>query len=115
MSNSKLNTFVNRLVDILGEEDRNTVKSLIGDSTLNNRTVTVGQLIRYLETTGRFTTANNVRKVYTTLSARLTSYRTRNNNRTDAFDVNELLTVLTSVATRGAPSTKQAVSRVISI
>lgn len=115
MSNSKLNVFVNRLVDILGDTDRTTVKSLIGDSTANNRTITVNQLVRYLEVTGYYTTASNVRKLQRNLSGRLNSYRTRNNNRTDAFDVNELLTVLTNVATRGAPSTKQALSRVISI
>ena len=110
---SKLNIFVNRLVDVLNEEDRNTVKSAIGDSTFNNRTVTVKQFIRYLNVTGRYGTALNVSKVYTALTPKLVAQRNRSNFRTDAFDVNELLTVLTRVATTGATSSKIALSKVI--
>ena len=110
---SKLNVFVNRLVDIINEQDRNTVKSVIGDSTLNNRTLTVTQFVRYLNATGRYNTAFNVTKVYGVLNKRLVAQRDRRNFRTDAFDINELLTVLTSVATRGALSTKSSLSKVI--
>lgn len=78
------------------------IKVNVGDSTNNKRVPTVRQVIRFLQK-GLFTTelGNDLEVVYTTLRQRnLFKKVRRNNNRTDAFDINELNTVINRYVTK---------------
>lgn len=63
------------------------VKQVIGDSVNNNRTLTVSQTIRFLETNGQKALANQLRKVNTVLEPRIRNSR----QRTDAVDISEFV------------------------
>lgn len=63
------------------------VKQSIGDSVNNNRTLTVSQTIRFLETNGQKALANQLRKVNTVLGPRIRNSR----QRTDAVDISEFV------------------------
>lgn len=63
------------------------VKQAIGDSVNNNRTLTVSQTIRFLETNGQKALANQLRKVNTVLEPRIRNSR----QRTDAVDISEFV------------------------
>lgn len=91
----RLVTSIERVVSVVGNE---AIKAEVGDSVSNNRTVTVGQLLRFLNNS-----ASNRRKglgakvelVYTNRRIRNLLKATRKaSQRTDAIDVNELLTTL---------------------
>lgn len=63
------------------------IKETIGDSTNNKRTVTVAQLVRYLNEVGDTTIAKEVAAVTSVLE---TSILNRRSRRTDAIDLTEL-------------------------
>ena len=71
-----------------GKEANSHVKRLIGDSTNNNRTVTVNQTIRYFEEMRDFKFAKTIKIVYDLLEKDILS---RRKNRTDAIDLSELV------------------------
>lgn len=80
-----------------GKEVR-VAKRLIGDSVRNNRTLTVGQAIRFLNKTGAYTLATRIEVVNSILKGQILK---RRENRTDAIDINELVTVYRSVVMNG--------------
>ncbi len=91
---SKYYVFFESLKDILGGLDSTKVKKFIGDSTKNNKTLTVMQLVRYLTNSKK----RNLNKlgldldtIYSDLKSTL--YKYRNINRTDALDINEFLRI----------------------
>jgi len=63
------------------------IKRLLGDSTNNNRTLTVSQVIRFLETNKLGRMANIVRGAYIVLEPNIIKGR----RRTDAIDISELV------------------------
>lgn len=70
------------------------IKAVLGDSTTNNRTLTVNQVIRYLRLTKRKTLANRLETVSEILKPVVLARREiRSSLRTDAVDINELVTV----------------------
>lgn len=98
MSKSTVTNFVSKIDDVLSDYTINDVKESIGDSTNNNRALTVSQTIRFFRTIGQSTLAKDLTTVYTddTIRTVLQQFRNRKNNRQDAFDINELTHVLTS-------------------
>lgn len=72
------------------------VKQNIGDSIFNNRVPSVRQVIRYLNTSSFGTTAGQrLEAAYSFLRKKnLFSKVRRNNNRTDAYDINEFFIVV---------------------
>lgn len=64
------------------------IKRLIGDSTSNNRTLTVGQTVRYLSRVGLVNSAESVEVVTDILQNEILNRRA---NRTDAIDLSELV------------------------
>jgi hypothetical protein len=73
---------------------KNIVKEVIGDSTENNRTLTVNQVIRYLEANqirGGTRKAVRLRNVYSVLRDNILEDRQLSTKRTDAIDINELV------------------------
>jgi len=64
------------------------VKSSLGDSTLNNRTLTVSQTIRYLEINAEYVLATYLSNTSSFLEKDILKAR---NRRTDAIDINEFV------------------------
>lgn len=78
--------------DMRNPANSKSVKELIGDSTSNNRTVTVNQAIRYLEYTGQRKTAKQVKAAYSVLRPVITYVRAYDGVvRTDAIDLDEFV------------------------
>lgn len=102
-----MSTKVERLVKKVNREltqwtNTYSVKSAVGDSVDNNRVPSVRQAIRYLKT-GVFTsvTGNDLEAVYTILRQKgFFKKLRRNNNRTDAFDINEFQAVVSRFVTK---------------
>lgn len=84
-----------------GREVR-SVKKIIGDSTRNNRTLTVNQTIRFLNITGAHNLAARLDVVSTILKNQILK---RRKNRTDAIDINELVSTYRSVVMNGRSAT----------
>jgi len=93
-----------------------SIKRNVGDSTNNNRTITVNQAIRYFKNTGRHDSAFKLEAVKNILEqAALTQRRKRGTNRTDALDLSELVTTYRTVVMEGKKFRRQigtAVSKV---
>lgn len=70
------------------------IKTTIGDSTKNNRTITVGQTIRFAKKIGEKRAARVIEATFGVLEEEILS---RRNFRTDAVDLNELVTVYREV------------------
>jgi len=90
--NAKYVNFFQQLSTVVGSLDPVEVKLTIGDSINNNRTLTINQVARFL--TGsrnrRFKLlGNSLLAVKGILNEDLIN--SRNNNRTDALDINEFL------------------------
>lgn len=98
----KYEEFFTQLNNVLSTVGRNDVKERIGDSVNNNRTLTVSQVIRFLEGSR---SAKNKRlgqsllSVYNIIGTDAVS--SRNNNRVDALDINEFLDFYGSVVILG--------------
>ncbi len=76
------------------------VKEAIGDSTNNNRTLTVNQVIRYLRVSpvkGNKKLVKQLTSVYDILREDIVSDRRQATRRTDAVDFNEFVTTYRSV------------------
>lgn len=95
-------TFVTRLNNVVANLDRDTVKAAIGDSVTNNRTLTVGQVVRFLTTRRRRNLrqlGNHLESVRNAISFRAQSARIdRGSNRTDAIDIYEFIDAVVEVA-----------------
>ena len=70
------------------------IKRFIGDSTNNNRRLTVSQLIRYLDLIGKDKLADQIVATTEILKNDILKART---NRTDAIDTNELVNTYRNV------------------
>lgn len=91
------NTFLNDLNDELSFVSSNELKEVIGDSTGNNRTPSVRQVVRYLNEIGEDELALQLEVVYNSVKATLQNNRDTFNFRTDAFDINELIFVVENI------------------
>ncbi len=78
------------------------VKVFIGDSTRNNRTLTVSQVIRYLNGIGVARMAETVEVVSSILEPEILK---RRENRTDAIDITELVNTYRTVVMNGRSCT----------
>lgn len=74
------------------------IKQLIGDSTVNNRTLTLGQAIRYLDIVGLDSLATQLDSVRPLIEREVIKRRT---NRTDAVDLAEFVNTYRSVVMNG--------------
>lgn len=93
---SKHQTFFDNLVNVVDGLDTSSVKSVIGDSINNNRTLSVNQVIRYLETrrsTASKTLAAQLSAAYDVLRPIILKHRESRNNRQDAIDIYEFIDV----------------------
>lgn len=77
------------------------VKRQLGDSTENNRTLTVSQVVRYLNKSGAKKLAKRVQVSAEVLKDIILTRRSR----TDAIDINELVTTYRNVVMNGRSST----------
>lgn len=98
---SRTRSLVNNVQRMLNTFTTNYVKRTIGDSTFNHRTPTVSQVIRFLSrrnaTKQQRALAKQLRTVYNTPIVKRYLKAGRESifsNRTDAFDINELLLVV---------------------
>jgi hypothetical protein len=78
------------------------IKATVGDSVTNNRTLTVNQMVRYLNrknsSTNQRAVGQALRSVYKMPVVReQLRYNRENNCRTDSYDLNELCTALFEV------------------
>jgi hypothetical protein len=92
MSTPKYVSFFNQLTNTVNSLDTLDAKLSIGDSINNNRTLTVGQVIRYLtESSSRKNVrlGKSLESVYEILKDDIRDFRF--NNRTDALDINEFI------------------------
>lgn len=92
MGNPKYIQFFNQLNTVVNSLDPVEVKLTLGDSINNNRTLTVGQVVRFLTSTRN----RRLTKIGTSLNNVFSIVRgdikgSRNNYRTDAIDINEFL------------------------
>ena len=88
---AKINRLVKAVVTTIETAD---VKGDVGDSTNNNRVPSVNQVIRFLTSTN-YALSSDLRRVYRSLQKNKAFKRLRrNNNRTDAIDINELVEVV---------------------
>jgi hypothetical protein len=74
------------------------IKKLIGDSTSNNRTLTVRQAIRYLDIVGLDSLATQIDSVRPLIEHEIVIARS---NRTDAIDLSEFVNTYRNVVMNG--------------
>jgi hypothetical protein len=83
--------------DVRGNQGR-WAKQLIGDSVRNNRTLTVAQAIRYLDTLGQDTLATQLDSIRPIIEQEVFKSRS---NRTDAVDLSEFVNTYRNVIMNG--------------
>jgi len=92
MSAPKYINFYEQLANTVVGLDPQEVKSIIGDSTNNHRTLTVNQVVRFLinsDATRNVGLGRKLRSVYSLIRNDIKNSRV--NSRTDAIDINEFL------------------------
>ena len=97
----KFETFFKQIAELRSVARGNQtkqIKRLIGDSTSNNRTLTVVQTIRYLDVVGLDTLATQLDSVRPLIEQEVQKVR---NNRTDAVDLSEFVNTYRSVVMNG--------------
>lgn len=90
--NPKYIEFFTQLNTVINSLDPVEVKTIIGDSINNNRTLTVGQVVRFLTSTGSTTFTNlgiSLENIFNITKVDIKN--NRKNLRTDAIDINEFL------------------------
>lgn len=111
---SKVSKFYNNLVNKVNSIPTVEAKLLIGDSINNNRALTVGQTIRVLsEVRGGKVLAKNLDSVYNELRPFIIN--TRQNDRSDAVDINEFFSFYESEILNGNTFAKRFVSSQLSL
>jgi hypothetical protein len=98
---STFNTIAELRSMFRGETTRE-VKAFLGDSTRNNRTLTVNQVVRYLNRVGTTRLAATVETVSSILEKEILK---RRENRTDAIDITELVNTYRIVVMNGRSDT----------
>lgn len=108
-----------RLVSFLKMELKNfssseDIKKRIGDSVNNNRVPSIRQVIRYLRNLGFANyESQGLEYAYNLLRRKNLFHKVRrNNNRTDAYDINEFFTVIDRYV-KSNPTLKGQVSKAI--
>jgi len=115
MSAPKYVLFYSQLNNIINSLDPVEVKLTIGDSINNNRTLTVNQLVRFLTDSKnrKFKKlGNSLLAVKELIAADIIN--SRNNNRTDALDINEFLNFYGEVVISGGNYTN-TIGRTVTI
>ena len=90
MSKNKCQKLQDGLLNVVNSYSTNDIKIALGDSTNNHRTLTVNQVIRYLESrrnVGLKTLGVNLEIAFDLLRTDILTIR--DNYRTDAVDINE--------------------------
>jgi len=87
--------FLNSVISVVEEVGTETIKESIGDSTRNNRVVTVNQLIRYLSGSSSRSRRTLGRKLAVVYGSVRPNVRFAINNRTDAIDLTEFSNYIT--------------------
>ena len=90
---TKYKVFLSNLVNVLNRYDNTDIKVAIGDSTNNHRTVTVSQVIRFLNTRRNVTLkalGADLTAAYEILREDILATRAYT-SRTDALDINEFI------------------------
>lgn len=100
MKLTKSDLFIVQLKRVVKELTPYSVKMYIGDSTFNNRTLTVNQVIRYLTISTRNrkfnALGNNLQTAYNSLLPLINEVRSITKSRTDAIDINEFINYYTT-------------------
>lgn len=81
-------------------ENKRIIKKMLQDSTANNRTVSVNQILRYTSSIGRPKAtkfARQLSQVYIVLKPLIKNDRRSATKRTDAIDLNELVSTYRAV------------------
>lgn len=90
MAKNKCTNLYDGLLGVVNTYGRNDIKIALGDSIDNNRTLTVSQVIRYLNTKRKFKSLGlNLGTAFNLLRSDILAER--DNFRTDAVDINEFL------------------------
>jgi len=101
---TKYKIFFNNLISVLNRYDTDDIKLAIGDSTNNHRTVTVNQVIRFLSLSKNpaiLELSTDLAEAYEALQEDLVFIRNSNNNRSDAYDINEFIDTFAAVVING--------------
>lgn len=111
---AKYKIFFNNLITVLNRYDNTDIKSAIGDSINNHRTVTVSQVIRFLNSRRNVTLkalGADLVVAYEALRDDLVETRSTT-NRTDAFDINEFIdTYSETVLINGDKALRRSLSK----
>lgn len=95
--------FTTSLNNVLNRFSRDEIKTAIGDSTNNNRTVTVSQVVRFLSnsnSTNYKALGRRLNSVHDLVRNGLAMRRMFQTSRTDAHDIMELLEEIELVSAR---------------
>ena len=99
--------------DMRNIANSDSVKDLIGDSKNNNRTVSVNQVVRYLDKTGKKRLARQLKAVNKLMLPRIKEIRKSDGvKRTDAVDMEELVRVY-RVEVMDSPTYRPRVTQVL--
>lgn len=111
---TKIQRFVDKVTRVKNSTTNSMIKAVVGDSTNNNRVVTARQFVNYLVDIGQWGLATDVKEVYDYLRDNELLSRVRNNNnRSDSYDLNEVVRSLNRyVATSN--TRRQEVNKLIS-
>lgn len=110
---TKVERFVDRVEKLKKTENNSTIKALAGDSTQNHRTPTVSQIVNLAIYEGNVDLAMDL--TFTNnylLKNELLKRVRRNNNRTDAYDINEFLKALRRYVV-SSPNRRKEVNQLI--
>lgn len=113
---SKVSKFYNKLTTALNKVETIEAKLIIGDSINNHRTLTVNQVVRYFRESGvrgGKTLANNLEISYIALRPLIEV--ARDNNRSDAIDINEFNSFYEDFIVHGDSGLKREYGSVLSI
>lgn len=108
---ARIDGFFNVIEGIVSNVGSTVIKTEIGDSIENHRTLTVNQLVRFLTNSDNKATRNlgyRLREIY--VAARVSNNIRRTPGRTDAVDINELIY---SVKVRGSSKLRRTLSGLI--
>lgn len=98
MAKAVYRRFFEELTEVVSDLDKTEVKRKIGDSTSNNRTLTVNQVIRFLTSSPNYKTrklGRQLSEVRGLLSSRIAEYRrSLGLVRNDSFEISEIIKLL---------------------
>lgn len=115
---ARYSTFITDLQGVVETYGTNAIKTSIGDSVNNNRTVTVNQLIRFLSTRRKpklRLLGQQLETLYSNplIRAGVSDVRFLT-DRTDAIDLNEFVAAYSNVVLNGTTAARRIVGRQLS-